>query len=211
MDEITLYASLRPDGPDEAELNTMRADTRRKFIAGVRPRRKRKWLASGLATMTAAATAAAVLLTSGGGPPTAHQTTVVTAAWTVRENANGTVTVRISQFEHPARLQRVLRDDGINAFVAVDMHVRSIKEKSFILIYPSCVYRLPPANRAPQSVQQAVVSAKPVEWTIHPAAMPPGYALFLAAAVSDNVTYVMVPLVLTNDKLPVCKAYQPKK
>jgi hypothetical protein len=149
------------------------------------------------------------VLASGGTAP--RQTTVVTAAWTVRENTNGTVTVRIQQFEDPARLQQALRDDGINAFVGSAMRLIRTTYKNSTYFYPSCEYQLPPRNEAPRPEQAAVVTSDGEHgehgedgWTIHPSAMRPGSALFLTAALSKDASVVMTPIVLANDTLPAC-------
>jgi hypothetical protein len=222
MDEITLVAALRPDAPDETQLNQTRAAARRRLVAASRQHPASthplsrwpasrwpasRWLASGLVAATAGAVAIAVLLASGG-TPAPRQTTVVTAAWTVRENTNGTVTVRIQQFEDPARLQQVLRDDGINAFAGSAMRLIRTTYKHSTYFYPSCKYQLPPRNEAPRAEQAAVVTPDGKDgengWTIHPSAMRPGSALFLTAALSKDASVVMTPVVLTNDTLPAC-------
>jgi hypothetical protein len=46
-----------------------------------------------------------------------HTRTVVTTAWTVREDASGTVTIYLQQYADPAGLQQTLRADRINAIV----------------------------------------------------------------------------------------------
>jgi hypothetical protein len=211
MDEITMFASLRPDPPDEDELSTMRAAARRRVTTAARPRHTRRWLATGLTAAVAGAAAAAAVLASGGTPtpaPAQHHSTVVTAAWTVKVNPDGTVTVDIRQLADPARLQRVLRDDGINAFV-LPIHLAYNKVGKTTYIHPTCTYPSAAPNDAPQSVQRAVVTSELAQgWIIHPSAMPTGSALFLTgAAMHGGGVVAGYPQVLTNDKLPSCKPF----
>ena len=225
MDEITMFTELRPDA---GNLEEMRDGARRRFAAGVasggiganvgarRLRRvpgmaaRRGWQVPVTgAGLTAAAAAAAVLLAGGtGAAPTRHPAaaghagTVVTTAWTVRQAADGTVTIEFRQFADLPRLQRVLRHDGINAIA------RPLKL--------ACSYSH--ADDAPKAVQQAVLSgpdrtvspvpASQQAFVIHPAAMPPGSALFLTASFtrdrSVSFTEIGYPMVLNSDKVPAC-------
>jgi hypothetical protein len=220
MDEITMVAALRPDAPDEAELNEMRAAARRRVTTAGRPRHPKRWLATGLTAAVAGAATAAVVLASGGTPAPVHLSTVVTAAWTVKGNADGTVTVEVRQLVHPARLQRVLRDDGINAFVLPIHYIdKKVGKRTYIL--PACVYYTSAAaNYAPRPVQKAVVSMIPLPrhplpdhppkagWIIHPAAMPAGSALFLTGeVVPGDFIMASTPQVLTSDTLPPCQPF----
>jgi hypothetical protein len=191
----------------------------------VRARRRIPALAGAL-TAAAAAGAAAALVLAGGpaGVPGQHATagrtrTVVTAAWTVREDADGTVTIYLRQYANPAALQQTLQADGINAIVFP------------IPAAPACTYAVTtwlrtepygtlgvglPANAAPQAVQLAVVTFAgqdlPASFIIHPDAMPPGSALFLPfmtgmppALKNDNTGIVALsPVVLNNDTVPAC-------
>ena len=207
-----MVAALRPDAPDEAELNRMRAAVRHRVTTARRPRHTKRWLATGLTAAVAGAATAALVLTSGGTPAPVHLGTVVTAAWTVKENSDGTVTVEVRQLVHPARLQQVLREDGIDAFVKqVPMVYKKVGKTTYA--DPACLYPYAAANDAPRSVQHEVVSPDfPDGWIIHPAAMPPGSVLFLSGALSRPssriaLIYASTPQVLTNDKLPSCKPF----
>jgi hypothetical protein len=192
----------------------------------VRARRRIPALVGAL-TAAAAATAAAALVLTGGpaAVPGQHATagharTVATAAWTVREDADGTVTIYLRQYADPAALQRTLRADGINAIVFP------------IPTAPACTYAVTtwlrtepygtlgiglPANAAPRAVQLAVVTLAgqdlPASFIIHPDAMPQGSALFLpfktgmppSALRNDNTGIVALsPVVLNNDTVPAC-------
>jgi hypothetical protein len=212
MDEITMFAELRPEAPDEADLDEMRARARHKLTAraarGRRPRWRVPVLAAGLTAAVATAATTAVVLTSAGPAMTAgHVGSVVTAAWTVRENADGTVTIRIQQLANPARLQRVLRDDGVNAFVR-GLHFVYKKTPKGAVVTGTCYYRLQAADEEPRSVQQAVVTDVANGWVIHPSAMPRGSALFLSGQLSDKIAVIGNPIVLTSDKLPACVPFK---
>jgi hypothetical protein len=208
MDEITMFAELRPEAPDEADLDEMRARARHKLTARTARTRRPRWrvpvLAAGLTAAVATAATAAVVLTSAGPGATAEHTgSVVTAAWTVRENADGTVTIRIQQLADPARLQRVLREDGVNAFVR-GLHFVYAKTPRGLVVSATCFYRIQAAAEEPQSVQRAVVTDTADGWIIHPSAMPHGSALFLFGQLGSKVTVIGNPVVLTSDKLPAC-------
>jgi hypothetical protein len=208
MSEIDELRKMRPAAP-AAELEEMRMAARERFVAGTRSRRvRRRWrlpvLAGGLTAAAAATAAAALVLTSGpGAVPGQHATarptrTVVTAAWTVREGAGGTVTVYLRQYANPAALQQTLQADGINAIVRPTV--------------PGCMYA--GTDRVPQSVAHAVLTIRgvtlPAFFIIHPAAMPPGSALFLAFqadgshASPPTGSILMKPWVLSNDTVPAC-------
>jgi hypothetical protein len=193
-------------------------------VAPLRRRWRRPALAGGLAAAVAAGAAAALVVT--GGPAamprqheaTGHARTVVTAAWTVREDADGTVTIYLRQYADPAGLQRTLREDGVNAIVRqIPKVTRTIGKSKWV--YDACEYAA--TNDAPSAVQEAVVgdaiyySAKlGLNHVIHPDAMPPGSALFLTFS---NLTFDRGkkgleghrPVVLNNDTLPACVPYSP--
>jgi hypothetical protein len=219
MSEINTLREMRPAPP--AELEAMRMAARERFVAGTGSRQARqRWrlpvLAGGL---TAAATAAAALvLTNGpGAVPGQHGTaghtrTVVTAAWTVREDAGGTVTIYLRQYADPAALQQTLQADGINAIVRpIPSVLRTAGNQT--MPFPACNYRAF-ENAAPQAVQRAVWAIAgqdlPARFVIHPDAMPQRSALFLAfltdAPLKNGETDILVlkPVVLNNDTVPAC-------
>jgi hypothetical protein len=192
----------------------------------IRARRRIPALVGGFSA-AAAATAAAVLMLTGG--PAAipgqqgtagHARTVVTAAWTVREAADGTVTITLREYANPAGLQQALRADGVNAIV------RAMPSQA---ITRPCSYAT--TNNAPPEVQRAVVtvvvrhlpgphgrSTRIATFIIHPGAMPPGSALFLPYGTSMRLAppngYPHVkagsPVVLNNDAVPACVPVAPK-
>jgi hypothetical protein len=218
MSEITALRELRP-APPPAELEAMCGAARERFVAETRSRRaRRRWrlpvLASGLTAAAAAAAAAALVLTAGPGTvpgqhgTAGHTRTVVTAAWTVREDADGTVTIYLRQYASPAGLQQTLRADGVNAIV------RPVPDALGPLRVPYATCHYAATDQAPPAVQHAVVTIRgltlPALFIIHPDAMPPGSALFLAFMANaplktgNTSNMVMKPLVLDNGTVPAC-------
>jgi hypothetical protein len=222
MNEISTLRELRP-APPPAELEALQAAARQRFVAGTRsqPARARpRWrlpvLAGGLTAAAAAGAATALVLASG---PAAvpsqqgtagHAGTIVTAAWTVREDAAGTVTVYLRQYADPAGLQQTLRADDINAIVRPVPYTLGASNRK---AYPACLYST--AGDAPLTVQYAVITGVKqdtgLQFSIHPTAMPPGSALFLPfmADVPDvstggTSTWALKPRVLNNDAVPGC-------
>jgi hypothetical protein len=181
----------------------------------IRARRRIPALA-GVLTAAAAATAAAALVLSGGSPgavpgqraTAGHIRTVVTAAWTVREEAGGTVTVYLRQYANPARLQRTLEADGVNAIIRSVPYTVQPDGSA----HPTCLYYV--TDRALPAVEHAVVTLVRQDlmaalFIIHPDAMPPGSALFLQfmANVPDQnkaSNLPMRPMVVNNDTVPAC-------
>jgi len=120
----------------------------------------------------------------------------------VRQGVDGTVTVQVRQYLDPEGLQRTLRADGVNAIT-----------RSFAAL---CLHA--PSNVAPRAVQQAVVGNgdDPVDYVIHPDAMPSGSALFLTFSTFTSPRrpgYVGIgaapPIVLTTDTAPLCTPTAP--
>jgi hypothetical protein len=224
MSEINTLREMRPAAPP-AELEAMRITARERFVAETGSRRARqRWrlpvLAGGLTAAAAGATAAALVLTGGPGAvpgqhgTAGHNRTVVTTAWTVREDANGTVTIYLQQYADPAGLQQTLQADGINAIVRqIPTVSRTVGNQT--LPFPACNY-LTLTDAAPQAVQQAVwaMASKsqtlPAEFILHPDTMPQGSALFLAFLTGappkdgNGGVVVLKPVVLNNDTVPAC-------
>lgn len=230
MDEISMFAGLRPPPPADADAEAMLAAVRgrltsvlseprpaargdrppaRRSPAGTRrpPVRRRAIIGGGLVAAAAAAAIAVPAWLPGAGG------TVLAKAWAVERNSDGTVTVAVSQqFNDPAGLQRALAADGITAFVTLH---REVTRGGYT--YDECDYRS--LDYAPRDVQNAVVaegkntaSSPPSvfdHWPtfiIHPAAMPAGSALLIAAWRSQDGTDLgtMIPTVLRTDKPPAC-------
>jgi hypothetical protein len=189
-------------------------------------------------TAAAAATAgaAAVLAISPGAvtaqhAPAGHARTVVTAAWTVRKDADGTVTVNLKQVLNgratyklsinQALLEQTLKADGVNAIIRqvplvpqgpVKLPPRPGNPHGITWNYsvPACEYNKD--NYAPKAVQKAVVVHDSIPtfdggWVIRSKAMPPGSVLFIwfENFPGPNGGYeVHSPVVLNNATLPRC-------
>ena len=233
MDEISMFAELRPAPPADADADAIRAVVRgrvasvlseadpaahgrrpraRRSSAGPRrsPVRSRVLMGGGLVAAAAAAAIAVPALLPGAG------NTVMAKAWAVERNSDGTVTVAVSQqFSDPAGLQRALAADGITAFVTLHREITG-ENAGGGYAYDECDYHN--LDYAPQAVQNAVVaeekntvspSSSAIVWPtliIHPAAMPEGSALLIAAWRSPDGSALgaMIPTVLRTDKPPVC-------
>ncbi|HEY2519469.1 MAG TPA: hypothetical protein VGJ19_05125 [Streptosporangiaceae bacterium] len=208
MDEITLFAELKPTPPDDTAAMRTRARARlgraisTPEAAAAKPRRRHR-LALGLSVVAVAATAATVVpsVLFGG-----HSTTLATPAYAVTRGADGTVTVTIYDIAtaaDAAGLQRALRHEGVAALVWTG----TIGKQSIA----RAICQAPARDLEPQEVQEAVVSTEfnghlvppgdtvvsvfpahlsPAEraagkkdpglrFFIHPSAMPSGSALFI--------------------------------
>jgi hypothetical protein len=240
MNEIRTLREIRPV-PPPAEMEALRSAAREQFLTGMRPRPGRqRWrlpvLAGGLTA--AAAGTAAVALAMSSGPVAApaqhgaagHARTVFTTAWTVREDADGTVTVYLREYAHPAALQQTLRADGINAIVrAIKVRTETItppgrprgsRKPLSRFVFPACVYAT--TDNAPAAVQRAVLTFRgvnlPAFFVIHQGAMPPGSALLLPFMAGVPRSWkndgagvmAMKPVVLNNDMVPACVPVPPK-
>jgi hypothetical protein len=115
------YETAWSDPEGRAALDRILADD--SPALAVTPHRTRRRVVLGAAIATAAVTAVAIV----GIPGTTHHGTP--AAWAVTKNADGTVTVKISDYRDPEGLQRKLRQAGLRADV--------------VTLPPSCVPRTP--------------------------------------------------------------------
>jgi hypothetical protein len=84
------------------------------IFARIRKRRHRRAIAALTAACAATGLALGLVLPSGSQPRPVH---VHLAAWSVDTNPNGTVTFKLRNVSHPARLQRVLAEAGVPAMV----------------------------------------------------------------------------------------------
>ena len=127
MDELQLFAELAPPPPADAQEKGTRAQarlTREIATAGAltgaapasrKPRRRRRRIALGIAAAAAGACAAIVVPAV---LPGSSPTSFVTKAWAVQRNADGTVTMRITQFVfNGSTLQQALQAEGVPALV----------------------------------------------------------------------------------------------
>jgi hypothetical protein len=211
MDEITLFAALKPAPPANAA--DLRQAARARLVAGFgqAPKRGRRRLV--LAGSAALAAGAAILVPAvvpaGGGG------SLVTAAWAVQRNSDGSVTILVKDSNDPAGLERVLRADGIRTLIS-SPPLKLTTEAGWTF---SCLYPMTGSFYEPARVQKAVVTSQPplgtylrpyeVAAIIRPAAMPPGSVLFIVDTVvhfkgGDMVGNSYGPAVLKSDRLPPC-------
>ena len=239
MDEITMFAELRPAPPADGDADAIRAAVRgrvtsflsesdpaahgwrlrsRRSSAGPRrsPVRRRLLLGGAL---VAAATAAAIVVPAwlpGAGD------TVMAKAWAVERNGDGTITIQVSQqFNDPAGLQRALAADGITAFVTMNREITGVNATGTAYSYDACDYLN--LDAAPPAVESAVVTDgnnTPMgpqsilahwTWIIDPAALPAGSALLIPGWRSSDGDAIALqdPSVLRTDKPPVCAPNTP--
>jgi hypothetical protein len=213
VDEITLFAELKPAPPEETTDMQARARARLGRAistpgpAPARPYRRRR-LALGLSVVAVAACAATVVpsVLFGG-----QSTTLATPAYAVTRGADGTVSVTIYDIATAADgagLQRALRAEGVPALVWVGEFGKQSIAKA--------VCQAPASDFESQKVQEAVVRTElnghligpgdivifglpaqltPAErasykkdpglrYIIHPSAMPGGSVLYIRRLLS---------------------------
>ena len=225
MDELQLFAELAPPPPADAQEKGTRAQarlTREIATAGAltgaapasrKPRRRRRRIALGIAAAAAGACAAIVVPAV---LPGSSPTSFVTKAWAVQRNADGTVTMRITQFVfNGSTLQQALQAEGVPALV----RFQAVYAPSYQVTDPGNApgVCLPPASsEVPAAVQAAVISlhrfttkkGKGAEFVIHPSAMPTGSVLYVSSATiltsSPGRTGAVSIGVLKQDRLPPC-------
>lgn len=223
MDELTLFAEIAPPPPGEAAEMCARARARLDDVitgagastgAGYRkpPRHRRRPFAFALAgggLVAAGAAAAAVTLLAGNAAhPGTSLRSFVTAAYTVRPDQDGTITVGIKQLQDPASLQRALTADGVPALVRY-VPARTVSGTyhgtTYYGISPVCQYlNLPQVpNSQFRMVGPAHGSADSVFW-IRPSALPKGSIVFI----QDGGGGPSID-VLTSGKLPQCVPVKP--
>jgi hypothetical protein len=155
---------------------------------------------------------------------------LVTAAWAVQRNADGTVTVTVTVKDvfDLGGLQQALASDGVPARVITVATDPAAYTGPLVAANPvnrttvrGCFYPATSASFEPAPVQQAVVTqvATPAGtditalYDIHPAAMPPGSVLLIqgaaiggpgprAAAEVSELASFPAPAVLTGNSLP---------
>jgi hypothetical protein len=150
MDELTLFRGLRPDPPD---LTLVQARTRARVLTGLspdpkRPRRRRRL------TLTLSVAAAAAVVTTvvpsvlfGGA-----SASLVTPAYAVTRNGDGTVGLKIYDIAgaaDAASLQRALHHEGVPAIVWFGAFRKDRLDN------PIC--QAPQSNLEPEKVQYDVV------------------------------------------------------
>ena len=223
-----MFERVRPAAPDEATVARIREATRARLRSAsdepwpaVRRLRggwrRAGWRRPAIAAAVVGFATAAVAVLASGGAPSAHLETVTTSAWTVRANADGTVTLTLKDDANLPKLQQTLRADGINAVVRkIDLVWRNYLGRW--MLAPVCDDEI--TNLAPLAVQQAVVQPLGARWvrtgdgveingytttyTIHPASMPRGSLLYISATGRTTGMIGGGPFVLSDGTLPVC-------
>jgi hypothetical protein len=240
MDEITMFTALRPAPPEEVEPTRQRARIRLEGALGA-PAGKRR--GSGrrdaglgrfrfprpvlLAGAVAAAAACAAIVVPAV-LPAGGAGSLVTAAWAVQRNTDGTVTVTLKDVFDLGGLQQALASDGVPARVITVATDPAAYTGPLVAANPvtrttvrGCFYPVTGSSFEPASVQQAAVTqvANPVGtditalYDIHPAAIPAGSVLLIqgvaiggqgprAAADVSELTSFPAPAVLASDSLP---------
>ncbi len=218
MDEISLFAELKPPPPGEAEEIRARARGRLADAFGYagtptgaglasagRPRNRRR-MVLGLAVAGAAAAAAIVAPIVA---PSGGATAFATANYSVQPHSDGTVTVTLMQLRDPAGLQHALRADGIAAYVR------------YVPADRACVYQQQGPGNSGQVIRDVLSgptarTSHSTVFVIHPAKLPPGDVLLIQAFADrsarpapgsqarEPVSQVAWATVLGNDYPPVC-------
>jgi hypothetical protein len=229
MDEITMFATLRPADPAEPEPIRRQARARLEGALGkptgsARSRRRRPVLLVGAAAAVAVCAAIVVpaILPTGGTGPTA------TAAWAVERQPDGTIAVTLNDVFDLGGLQQALNEAGVPARVITVATNPANYTGPLVASNPTdrvtvsgCFYQATGSYFEPAPVQQAVVTrvANPagtaiqVLYDINPQAMPAGSVLLIqgaaiggqgprAAADVSELASFPAPAVLASDSLP---------
>lgn len=132
----------------------------------IRARQSIPRMAGALAVVAAAVLAVTTLI------PASRPATAQLAAWTVARQADGSIRVTIRQLRDPAGLQRTLRADGVPASVTL-----ARQQNPACRPYSSLIQRA----RLLSLVVTVTWPREPVNFVIHPAALPPGAGLQITA------------------------------
>lgn len=216
MDEIMLFRQLRPqDAPDADQMG---AAVRERLLREISPRgrsaRRLGWLSRRPFVLAAAAAVGIavvvpVMLPGDTGGPFAAR------AWAVQRNDDGTVTVTINQAHDPAGLQRMLRADGVRAYVRYSPWVVKSSNGSTIT-YPAeqCEQSGPDTVKLPPNVTAAVfpyvknTADFSYAFNIRPSAVPKGATVLIQVSFSgsglQDQGLDVGTQVLANDLPPAC-------
>jgi len=232
MDEITMFATLKPAPPrEEAGPIRVRARARLEGALQGQPRRARRggrYRRLGLLASVTAAIAVGAAIVVPAVLPASRSGSVVTAAWAVQRNSDGTITVTVSDVFDLSGLQQALGGAGVPARVITVPTNPASYTGPLVAAHPvhrvtvsGCFYPATGSYFAPAPVQQAVVTRVATSpggeisdlYVIHPAAMPSGSVLLIqgvalggqgpraAARVSELASFP-APAVLAGDSLP---------
>lgn len=204
MDEITMFTEIRPAPPEETEAVRERARARLEGVLGAPDGRRRGFGRRGagpgrfrrpvLLVGVAAAAAVCAAIVVPAVLPTESGGSVVTAAWAVQRNSDGTVTVTLKDVFDLGGLQQALDGAGIPARVITVATNPPAYTGPLVAASPAsqvtvsgCFYPATGSSFAPAPVQQAVVTQVTTApgsqiralYVIHPAAMPQGSVLLV--------------------------------
>jgi len=212
MDEIAMYTALRPPAPGNA--GELTGAVRRR-LAGefstprrARPGRRRLLLAAG-----AIATAAAAAIVVPAVMPGQGAGSLVTAAWAVQRNPDGTIEVTFKQAGDAAGLQRALRAEGVPAYVRLIPWVATGNEhyRPALTCGPTGPGNLPGGQRNVAILEQVfpflAAGGAPAgdALTIRPSRIPAGDAVLVEVArYPGGLGTNTGDQVLGNDNPPTC-------
>jgi hypothetical protein len=193
MDEITLFATIQPPPPGDAE--AIRQGARARLAAAMSGpprsarRHRRPVVLSGVAA-AAAVLAASVLVLTGGWPGSGHTASAVhvnLAAWSVNTNPDGTVTFKVKRMSDPTRLEHVLAQAGVPAIVRFGENCRAQGQTLPVQgIVSGPNYVGGPAGR-PQWVDGRPYPAW--AYSITPSAMPAGARFMISVGPGPGTKY----------------------
>jgi len=146
------------------------------IFARDKKRRVRHWLTGTGACCAAIVLAAVLSLAPGGSARPGH---AQLAAWTVRTNADGTVTFTLRNTSHPAQLQRALAEAGVPAIVRWGEICQAAGPGDHHLMSTAGFVEVK-ARMAPRGIASyfALLGGSPAEpdldwsWTVIPAKIP---------------------------------------
>jgi hypothetical protein len=228
MDEITMFAAIKPAPPQEAGPIRQRARGRLEDRLRGTGFRSRRWRRPVLLAGAAAAIAAGAAIAVPALLPAGSSGAFVTAAWAVQRNSDGTVSVTVSDVFDLGGLQQALANDGVPARVITVSTNPATYTGPLVSANPvnrvtvsGCFYAATGSAFEPAWVQQAVVTriatapgaAIKELYVIKPSAMPSGSVLLIqgaaiggqgprAAADVSELASFPAPAVLTSDSLP---------
>jgi hypothetical protein len=194
MDEITMFTEIRPAPPEETEAVRGRARARLEGALRGPVQPGRRWRRPVLLAGAAAAAAACAAIVVPAILPAGSSGSVVTAAWAVQRDSDGTVTVTLKDVFDLGGLQQALDSAGIPARVITVPTNPPTYTGPLVAASPAsqvtvsgCFYPATGSSFAPAPVQQAVVTqvttapGSPIRalYVIRPSAMPPGSVLLV--------------------------------
>jgi len=198
MDEITMFAVLKPAPPAEPGPIRQRARARVAGALGAPGGKRRRFRKPVLLAGAAAAVAACAAIVVPVVLPAGSAGSVVTAAWAVQRDSDGAVTVTLKDVFDLGGLQQALASDGVRARVITVATDPATYTGPLVAAHPAdrttvrgCFYPATGSYFASAPVQHAVVTpvATPAGtditalYDIHPAAMPPGSMLLIQGVI----------------------------